>query len=416
MLSPAGPSASSAVRRLRIGLVAPYVSRTAFGVGASVAALSEALCNAGHDVTLISGEDPRSGGIPEPRRNGGGRLSVRLFERRYPWNRRLHRAPAMRKWLNAAVRDFDVIDLHGIWSMMAAEAGTICKRAGVPCVITPHGMMASWDWAKGPLKKRLFFSLLIGKVWRSAAAIRFLSHGEAANSVIDANRKGVVIPNFVPAPPASVDGWRAESFRSRMNIRPGAPVVLFLGRVSPEKGVMEIVDAFGPVSERMRDAVLLVVGPLQGEYAAAVKQRVASVPWRDNVRFTGALFDEEKHAAFAASTLFTMLSKSEGLPVSVLEALSHGLPTLLAEDSNLPEVGEYRAGVLIKPGRDDVAAALVGLLADRERLRVMGANARRLFEERFTSDAVIPRIVSLYEKVAWASRSAPGTPACAQRR
>lgn len=394
------------MNRLRIGLVAPYVSHTAFGVGASVAALSEALCDAGHDVTLISGEDPRSGGIPEPRASGGGRLSVRLFARPYAWNRWLHRAPGMRKWLETAVRDFDVIDLHGIWSMIAAEAGTICERAGVPCVITPHGMMASWNWAKSPLKKRLFFNLLLGKVWRSAAAIRFLSRGEAVNSVIDASGKGVVIPNFVPSPPGSADRRLGESFRSRMGIRPGAPVVLFLGRVSPEKGVMETVDAFGPVAERMPDATLLVVGPLEGEYAAAVRQRVASVPWRDKVRLTGALFGEEKHAALAASTLFVMLTKSEGLPLSVLEALGHGLPVLLSEDSNLPEVGEYQAGVLVRPGRDDVAATLAGLLAGEERLRVMGANSRRLFQERFTSDAVIPRIVSLYETVARGIRPA----------
>ena len=393
--------------RLRIGLVAPYVNRKAFGVGVSVGALCDELSKAGHDVTLITGDDPRSSGIPQSRQNGDGKLSVRLFPMRYPWNRRLHRAPGMRRWLRSFVREFDLVDIQGIWSVMAAETGAVCSSEGVPYVITPRGMMGGWDWAKKPLKKRLFFGVMMRKVWRSAAAVRFVSRGEANASMIDANGRGVVIPNFVPPPPAIDRRQEAERLRSKMGISPDAAVVLFLGRVDPQKGVVELVEAFGSVCERKTDAVLLVVGPLEGAYGTAVKERAASLPWARNVRLAGPLFGDDKHAAYAAATLFVTLSKNEGLPVAALEALSHGLPTLLAEDSNLPEVRDYDAGLLTDSRGDGVAPAMLGLLADRERLRVMSANARRLFEERFTSDAVIPRVVSLYESVAGSARPAP---------
>lgn len=386
--------------KLRIGLVAPHVSHNAFGVGASVGALCNELCNAGHDVTLICGDGPRSNGIPRPRRNGHGRLSLRLFPMRYAWNRRLHRAPGMRGWLQTAVRGFDVVDIHGIWSVVAAEAGAVCARAGVPYVITPHGMMASWDWAKGPLKKRIFFNIMMRKVWRSAAAIRFVSQGEATGSVLDANGKGVVIPNFVPAPPASGCRQEAERFRSKMGISSDAAVVLFLGRVSPEKGVMEMVEAFGKVSEKRHEAVLLVVGPLEGAYGAAVKDRVRCLPWRGNVRLAGPLFGEEKNAAFAASTVFMTLSESEGLPVAVLEALGWGLPTLLTEQANMPEVREFEAGLLVERRVESVATVLAGILDDRDRLDRMRTNAKALFHQRFTSTNIVPQILSLYGDVA----------------
>lgn len=371
----------------------------AFGVGASVTFLCDELCTAGHDVTLISGDHPRSRGIPSPRRNRHGSLSVRLFPIRYPWNRRLQRSPEMISWLRSAVHDFELIDIHGIWSLVAAEAGTVCARAGVPYVMTPHGMMAHWDWAKRPMKKRVFFAVTMRNVWRSAAAIRFLSIGEAKASLVDAGRRAVVIPNFVASRPAFDPGLEALRFRSKMGIPGDAAVMLFLGRVSPEKGVLEMLEAFNGLSRRC-EAVLLVVGALDGAYGAAVKDRVARLPCGRNIRLAGPLFGNDKDAAFAASTIFITLSKSEGLPVAALEALAHGLPTLLAGESNLPEVRDYDSGVLTSRNPEEVGGAMLALLEDRERLRVMGANARRLFEQRFAAAVVVPRIISMYENVA----------------
>ena len=103
------------------------------------------------------------------------RAELKLFAVRGRLNRRLYRSPELSRWIRQAVRQFDVVDVQVIWSCIAVDAARACVAAGVPFVITPHGMMTRWDWSKQMTLKRVFFATQLGPVWRCASAIRYLS-------------------------------------------------------------------------------------------------------------------------------------------------------------------------------------------------------------------------------------------------
>jgi glycosyltransferase involved in cell wall biosynthesis len=392
-----------AIEKLHIGLVAAYVGRGSYGLSAYVASLTEQLCQVGSKVTVLAGDRFEDATIRTLREAENGRVSVQLFPIKTPWDRLLNRSPGMRRWLRTSVGQLDLVEIQGTWSLVAVETAKACLRAGVPYIITPHGMMARWDWAKKPWRKRIFFSAMMKPIWERAAAIRFLSNGELLNSAVDTNGRSVIVPNFVKAPERSFN-QEALHLLGELKIGEGAEIILFLGRVTAQKGVLELVAAFDLLWQKRPQVVLLIVGPLDGAYGSAVMERVNRLPSACNIRMTGALYDQRKNAALAASSLFVTLSKNEGLPIAALEAISCGLPVVLTQQSNLLEIEEYGAGLIVKSEADEVANSLLLLLSNRAQLQAMSVRAKTLFEERFSRDVVMTKVFSLYQRVAASKR------------
>src|SRR5260370_2603956 len=137
----------------------------------------------------------------------------------------------MSRWLNAAVDGFDVVDIQGLWSLIGIDAARACLSAGVPYILTPHGMMTRWDWSKKPVSKRIFFAALLQKVWREAAAVRFYSHGELKNSMVPPVAPAAVIPNGFEPPAGDKTMTAKRDVCARLDLPANAKVVLFLGRV-----------------------------------------------------------------------------------------------------------------------------------------------------------------------------------------
>jgi glycosyltransferase involved in cell wall biosynthesis len=326
------------------------------------------------------------------------RATLHVFPVHGRFNRRLYRSVEMSRWLESVVGEFDVVDLQGLWTFITVEAARVCLSAGVPYVITPHGMMTRWDWSKKRHWKRVFFATLLGKVWREAAAVRFLSHGELKNSMVAPVAPAAVIPNAVEPPAADKTRTTKRDVCARLDLPANAKVVLFLGRVTDQKGVVELLQAFTVMQERCPDAYLVIAGPLDGEYGNSVK-KLASANTR-RVRLLGPVFGSDKNDLFESASLFVTLSKNEGLPIAVLEALSFGVPVVLTADSNLPEVEEFGAGTITTCEPERAAGAISAMLLDPVKLGQMRVGAKQMIQQRFSWDFVLPQLVQLYQRAA----------------
>lgn len=384
-------------KRMHIALVAPLLAKHATGPSFYIANLVPHLCDAGYRVTVLATDCGYRGADAGEIVSIDPRADFKLFHVTGRFNRRVCRSPEMVQWLRNNVKSFDIVDLQGIWYLANADIARICRDASLPYVITPHGNMTRWDWAKRPFAKRIYFSFVYRKCWSSAAAVRFLSRGELDNSMIPPRTQAAVVPNAVGMP-SRRDSDRIACFKARLKIPPTAPVVLFLGRVTPQKGVLELIEAFNLVRQRCPKAVLAIAGWLDGSYGEAVLACAASGDSQENIHFLGPVEGEMKDDLFASASVFVTLSRSEGLPIAVLEALGYGVPSVLTVDSNVPEVSKYAAGVITELDPPKVADAIAGLLLDEERRAAMAENARRLATERFSWHAVISQLTGFYEQ------------------
>ncbi|MFP5318572.1 MAG: glycosyltransferase family 4 protein [Acidimicrobiia bacterium] len=163
---------------------------------------------------------------------------------------------------------------------------------------------------------------------------------------------------------------------------PQRPQVVYVGALEPTKGVDVLLSAWPAVAERVPGAQLVIAG--DGSRRSALEAMAARLGPETNVRFAGRLPRPAVARLLDESALLVLPSRSEGLGRIVMEAHARARPAVGTAVGGIPEqIVDGETGVLVPP--DDPAAlatAVAGLLADHDRMRTMGDNARARLLER----------------------------------
>lgn len=280
----------------------------------------------------------------------------------------------------------DVVHSHsGVWYKVAYAA----RLAGVKRLVhTEHGRARP-----DPLVNRVV-DHIGARLTNVVVTVSESLATQLERSLAIPRNKLVFIPNgvdtdaFVPRP----DTGR---IRRELGIASHTPIIGSIGRLEPIKGYDVMIDAFTTLRKNGQDrgAVLVIAG--EGRHRAALEQRVKEygldaavfMPgWRDDVI--------DMHSAFA---LFTMSSHSEGTSISLLEAMSAGLPPVVTNvGGNAKVLGDGLRAWVIPPAKPDaLAAAWAQLLADPATREGQGAQARQRVIDAFGLEPM----VRAYERV-----------------
>ncbi|MEM7766158.1 MAG: glycosyltransferase [Pseudomonadota bacterium] len=306
--------------------------------------------------------------------------------------------------LGGRLRDggYDVVHQHGIWQAYSMQVGAWHKRTGRPYMISPRGMLDEWAIRNSAWKKKLSGALFEHRHLRRAACLHALNRSEADSiRSLGYDQPIAIIPNGAdlpdPATLARPAGW------------PEGKVLLFIGRLHPKKGIMELIEAWSML-EQARPGLadewsLVIAGWDDGGHEAVLRETIAERGLGGRVVMPGSLFGDEKRAALSHASAFVLPSYSEGLPMSVLEAWAYRLPVLMTEACNIPE--GFADGAAVRIETDP--AAMCGQLAealgrDGEALAGMGARGRLLVERRFSWPSIAARHMEVYR---WMTAGCP---------
>lgn len=174
--------------------------------------------------------------------------------------------------------------------------------------------------------------------------------------------------------------------------------ILYVGRIAPIKGLDVLLGAFAQgMSPEWK---LVIVGPDQEGHKAELTKLAESLSISDSVVFAGPKYGDELGQVYDESDIFVLPSYSENFGSVVIEALSHSLPVVTTKGTPWSELVERKCGWWIDIGVEPLAAALreTMSLPDEERM-AMGARGRRLVEEKYTWDAVVKKMIGVYEEV-----------------
>lgn len=198
-----------------------------------------------------------------------------------------------------------------------------------------------------------------------------------------------------------------KPIRRELGLPEDPPLVVFVGAVMVRKGVDVLMDAWKKVSAENADAVLVVVGPdtfdeVQShlnDFARDTKEMVKKV-LEGRVVFTG--MTDKVPEYLRASDIYVFPSRAEGMPASPLEALSCGLPVVLAPMQGIAEqvIENGKSGIIVP--QDDVdalAEALLGLLREPERAAELGRRARDRALERFSVEKAAEALIGYYREM-----------------
>ena len=282
--------------------------------------------------------------------------------------------------LLAEVRAFrpDVLHLHSTKAGLIGRA--VARVLGITVVYTPHG--TSWHYT-GPILGRVQRSL--ERALRPATDLLLSVCPEEAGTFVREigfhPARVRVIRNAVDLPERTAVVAARDRLRAALGISPRETWLVFVGRLTPEKGLDVLLQALR--SDLAVDG-LLVVGDGADRSWLEAEATAATIP----VRFCG--YREDVSPFLAAADVFVMPSRSEGLPFSLLEAMAHGLPVVCSSVGGIPRAAE-NCGRLVPPDSPSaLAAALRELAQDAETRRALGEAARA----RVARDAGIPAMLS----------------------
>ena len=198
---------------------------------------------------------------------------------------------------------------------------------------------------------------------------------------------------FAPCAPE-----RRRELRARFGIGPSAPVVIFVGRLAPEKELPSLIRAFAAARRGLPNATLVLVG--DGPMRSELETLAAGLGLNGAVRFTGRQTGAEVRDWLQASDVFALVSSNEGLACSLLEAMAVGLPSVVSDiPANVQLVETEVHGLHAALGSpDSIAGALHRLLLDAP-LRVrLGAAARQRILTGYSIDKVMDRYEALFSE------------------
>lgn len=319
-------------------------------------------------------------------------------------NVKLHYFPVERLgWFrdSAARRGFDDLvaraaglHIHGLWETSTNAAARSARAHGKPYLVSAHGMLEPWALRNKGHKKHIYAALFERANMRGAACLHALTEAEAQNYRDFGLRNPIaIIPNGVDIP-ASLS---AEPFLVQFPELRHKRLILFLGRIHYKKGLDILSQAWSQVAPEWRDAQIVFAGPDFEGTQAGTQALLRSLGIESRVTFTGMLPKDLKWSALAAAHSFVLPSYSEGLSLSVLEAMGAGVPVIVTKQCNLPEVATYSCGWVIQPRVGDLAVALDKVLRmPVSQLAEIGANGRRLVAEHYTWRVVGRQMSSVY--------------------
>jgi poly(glycerol-phosphate) alpha-glucosyltransferase len=190
-----------------------------------------------------------------------------------------------------------------------------------------------------------------------------------------------IVPNSIDLPILEAGG--APAWRKK--IPASAKILLYLGRLHAKKGLANLLHAWESLADgEAAHWHLVIVGWDQGGYEGELQQLVRQ-RGLERVHFPGPLFGADKHAAYAAADAFVLPSVSEGHPLVVLEAWSHGLPVVMTQACNLPEGLATGAALEIGSDIEGIRKGLDQLIhMSITHRRAMGDIGRGLCCDRFS--------------------------------
>jgi len=288
--------------------------------------------------------------------------------------------------IEKALADFkpDLLSCH---STKAGILGRLAPRFGMKTIFTAHG----WAFTEGVPSWRQFPVTFLERLCANfCSKIICVSEHDRQLSLkykIAPENKLITVHNGV-----EVFKEMPEKDHS------GILKIVFTGRLVMPKDPFSLVKAVSLLPENLRSKIeVSIIGG--GSYEQELKELIIRLRLEDKVKLLGALPRSEVFNVLKPAHIFALISDWEGLPRSILEAMSSGMVTIASDVGGVSELIDKDSGFLVK--RRDVEGvknALVKLLSQPELIKEMGEKAHKKALEEFSLDKMIESTISVYEE------------------
>jgi glycosyltransferase involved in cell wall biosynthesis len=323
-----------------------------------------------------------------------------------------------------AVKDFkpDIVHCHssaaGFWARLALRSFTprpacnaVALRAGklgvqydgLAVIFTAHG----WFFTEGAGLVRRIIGIIAekfaGKFCKKIICVSEYDKQLAIKYKIAAEKKLEVIHNGVEVMPRKNAEFYAEK-RGNKKCK-----IVFVGRLSKPKDPELLLEAYfqlitdnqQPTTNNQQliiDTELLIVG--DGPKRKNLELRIKNYASESKIKLLGSLAREKVFEVLQQSDIFVLTSNWEGFPITILEAMSCGLPIIASDVGGVKEAVDEEVGYLIKRGdKEALKKALIELIENPELAKKKGENARKRVEQEFSLEKMLQETERMYNSI-----------------
>jgi len=385
---------------MKILIVIPYFA-PAWGFGGPVKVsydLSRELIIQGHKVTVITTDVfsyKQRVSVLKENINGIDIIRFKNFSNYIAKWLNIFSPIGLNKWVKNNIKQFDIIICHDIYNYFNIVIKHYCLINQIPYIIHPHGVLSSVSQkSRFFLMKKLFLYCFKKFLLNADSIIALTVFEKQSIQSVDLRLKNIIhiIPNGIYC--KDYLNIKKISLSKKYGFSDKTKIIAFLGRIQFIKGIDYILKVL-PKIKTNHKVIFLIIGPDEGEKIKLIAQ-AKNLQIDKKILFVGQLNGKEKLETIKSCDLFLLLSRSEGLPISVLEIAALGIPQIVSKQCNMPEIEKYHAGYIVNKNNSFLIAQKIAMiLSDKNEWHTLSTNAKIMCKEKFSFD----NIVSTYEKM-----------------
>jgi glycosyltransferase involved in cell wall biosynthesis len=303
---------------------------------------------------------------------------------------------SQRSFLSEQITAFnpDLVHIHGVFTFVQVNAVRAANRAGIPILVSPHGMLETWLWRQKGLAyyylKRLYWKMVVEPVIRQANFLHSITQQETETLRYEFPGVAQVrISNAIDI--SEYSATQAEPEEDRY--------LLFVGRLHPKKGIDVLINAFKQAN--IPNIRLIIAGPgFDVVYTRELSLLVEKLELADRVSFVGPIYGEEKNRLLRRAWATVVPSFSDVVALVNLESAANYTPTITTTTTGLGD-WEDGGGVLVEPDVNSVSSAIRKVCKwSIEKRMESGKQAREFVEQRYSWKTICGRWIQAYRMIA----------------
>jgi glycosyltransferase involved in cell wall biosynthesis len=370
------------------------------GVIESCYRTSASLVDLGHDVTVIctdAGQSGRSGDkeFNEIKKNGLKIVTCRKF-----LNERYGATLEIYKIFTAIKARPDVV-ISEFFSCIAITSMIFAYFLKVPFILFPHGALMP-NARAGSIKKK-FFMTIIGDFLLDKASCIVATSKDEKNALHNYLQNKDVCIDIVAHGCHNFDFSKHFDVVKLNNLLDGFEnhkIVLYLNRISKEKGLERLILAWKNLQSDIENSVLVIAGDGDASIVEWLKKEIAHNKLKNQILFIGPVFGDVKWRLLSRSDIFILPSTTENFSMVVVESLMSKTPVIATKGTPWSELNDFNCGVWVDNNVFGIECGIKMMLSyTAQEIGVMGENGRELVLSKYTWEKTAKKIIARSELI-----------------
>ena len=278
-----------------------------------------------------------------------------------------------------------VIVMEGVWLTTVVIGYIVTKIRGGGYIVTPHGNLNRVAMKKSPIKKKIFKKIFLDKIVDGAKYVRVLSSTEKKRvDEIYPGKRIMVVPNLI-------DNLSEGEFKNESNVG----YYLYVGRIDPIKNIELMIESWRrSVLSNKRCYKMLIAGSGEKDYVSSLKSMAEDV---FNIEFIGYIEGKVKIDLIRGAKYVVLSSRSESLPMAILESFSCSTPVIVSDASGFENEEIDSCGYMFSDAEGFVRVLNDSSKVSEEIYSMLSEGAYFKYKEKYSKDKVVNKFLEMIE-------------------